>query len=556
MLLDDAITTRRSIRKFKSDTIDNKDIERVIEAARLTPSAKNRQPWYFYVMNADEKRCFANDLRTVAEQKRDIGAIETSEIIESAPNIIAVYIRGGRTTSDILSIGAAFYGMCLKATDLGLGSLWIGDTDILNDTEKYGNLVGAIALGYPAEFPKARYRKPINEISNITHITSKQLLTDDFASVNVEEQLFVFTSYSHQDKDVVIADIVELKRHGIPVWYDRELEKGAEWDKQALQYISNDHCKVFLFYVTYDSLRSAAVFQEFSTAMKRVKANDGFSILPVLIGEESTSVVLEKLKQAGYTEYAEAYAEYFTYENKLLYICRSINPVMQTHIEEMLAFFKHKNIIANPSIYDSFHYAIKDEKCIITGYSGENEVIVIPEKISGYPVREIGESAFADNKKIRSVIVPSTIKTLSLGAFRATGLENIAIPDSVTDIQTACFRDCISLKHINLPPKITRIAEALFRGCISLEEISVPEGVTQLGEAAFRSCESLTTAIMPSTLKSMTEGGFFGCKSLENLIIPENVIGVERQSFDTCIKLHKVKVGNFIFEKGTVIFLQ
>ena len=70
------------------------------------------------------------------------------------------------TTGDLLSIGAAIEHIGLAAVDLGLGSLWIRDTEYTEKeiTELIGypelQLVSAIALGYPAEHPEPRPRKP------------------------------------------------------------------------------------------------------------------------------------------------------------------------------------------------------------------------------------------------------------------------------------------------------------------------------------------------------------------------------------------------------------
>ncbi len=552
MLLDDAISTRRSIRKYKSQAVKAQDIEKILEAARQTPSAKNRQPWYFCVMGSEDKIRLADELHSMAVQADNRGVMATAEVIRSAPVFIAVYMETEKNTSDVLSVGAAIYAICLKATDLGLGSLWICDTDILKGIAPYRRLIGGVAIGYAAEYPNSRPRKALEEISNLTRLGEVQGIADTFARVNVEDERFVFVSYSHSDTDAVIEDVVELKKHGVPLWYDREMEKGKAWDRQALDYIENPNCKVFLFYASYSSLRSEAVFCEFCSAIKRAREDKDFYFLPVLLGENSTSDLLQHLREDGYGRYADTYASYFTFENKVLYIERSIIPAVKKHIEDILLFLASKDIIANPSIYDSFFYTVRDGKCVITGYCGENANITIPEEISGYPVCEIGESAFAKNKTIRSVVLPSSLKKLSLGVFRDSGLVEIEIPHSVTDIDTACFRDCVDLKQITLPPQITYVSEALFRGCTSLESITIPEGVTELKEAAFRSCTSLKVAYMPKTLRVMTEGGFWGCTSLEVLVIPEDVVGVEKHSFDTCVNLQEVKIGPFIFKNGNV----
>ncbi|WP_292193699.1 nitroreductase family protein [Butyrivibrio sp.] len=51
-----AINERRSIRKYKQDTVSNEDIKKIIESGILAPSAKNRQPWKYIVFSGQPKR--------------------------------------------------------------------------------------------------------------------------------------------------------------------------------------------------------------------------------------------------------------------------------------------------------------------------------------------------------------------------------------------------------------------------------------------------------------------------------------------------------------------
>jgi len=73
-------------------------------------------------------------------------------------------------TGDLLSIGAAIEHICLRATDLHLGSLWI--RDIVYTKKEIANLIGhsdmevisAISIGYPDENPNQRPRKTLDEV--------------------------------------------------------------------------------------------------------------------------------------------------------------------------------------------------------------------------------------------------------------------------------------------------------------------------------------------------------------------------------------------------------
>lgn len=182
MELKETIENRRSIRKFKNNPIPKEEIEDLINCARLAPSAKNRQPWKFIVVNETIK----NQITTLMLEKENNSKIslerkiyhanssvkQTAKIMQEAPILILVLKKYDNAwlTGDSLSIGASIEHICLRATDLGLGSLWI--RDITYTQKEIAKLVGheewevisAISIGYPDEMPNARPRKSLKEI--------------------------------------------------------------------------------------------------------------------------------------------------------------------------------------------------------------------------------------------------------------------------------------------------------------------------------------------------------------------------------------------------------
>ena len=182
MELKRVIKNRRSIRKYKCEEVPNELIEDLIECARLAPSAKNRQPWEFLIVKNNTKNEIADIMlekekgRNISLEKKLLNANSsvkaTAKIIKEAPILILVFKQYNEnwTTGDTLSIGGAIEHICLRATDLGLGSLWIRDT-VYSQKEiaklvDYENmeLISAIAVGYPDEEPKQRPRKKLDEI--------------------------------------------------------------------------------------------------------------------------------------------------------------------------------------------------------------------------------------------------------------------------------------------------------------------------------------------------------------------------------------------------------
>lgn len=163
MELQKAIEDRRSIRKFKNIDVDNELIIKLLEVARIAPSAKNLQPWRFYIAKGDIKNKIAQLMKDYHKNNpiNTAGMLSTANAIEEAPVLILVFRKGDGISlerNDILSIGASIEHILLKATELGLGSLWI--CAMYKVRNEIARLVGsdlelysAIAIGHPDESP-------------------------------------------------------------------------------------------------------------------------------------------------------------------------------------------------------------------------------------------------------------------------------------------------------------------------------------------------------------------------------------------------------------------
>lgn len=189
-----SIEERRSIRKYTNQPVEKAVIEEVIRAAALAPSAKNRQPWKYLVYAGAEKEKLVDQMEIGLYREREVSPIlpesafglpdayNTLRIMREAPVILVVLNTNGRNPykeidtdrriseiCDSLSIGASIENLILKAEDLGLGTLWIANTffaypELVEYIGTEDQLVSAVALGYPAEAPAARPRKPLEEI--------------------------------------------------------------------------------------------------------------------------------------------------------------------------------------------------------------------------------------------------------------------------------------------------------------------------------------------------------------------------------------------------------
>ncbi|MBP7734958.1 MAG: nitroreductase [Spirochaetes bacterium] len=152
-----AISTRRSIRKYTKDTITGDCIEAILEAGRWAPSGLNNQPWSFVTIQDAGIR---NSLSALTEYSR---------IIKECNACIYVFYdvsEGYNRDKDILSIGACIQNMLLAAHSLKIGSVWLGEilnrkTEV-NDLLDIGpdhELMAVIAMGHPAQSPRSSRKK-------------------------------------------------------------------------------------------------------------------------------------------------------------------------------------------------------------------------------------------------------------------------------------------------------------------------------------------------------------------------------------------------------------
>lgn len=165
------IKKRQSVRKFSTTKLEEEKIIKCIEAARLSPSACNAQPWTFVVVDEPSLRL------KLAEAASSVGM---NKFVLDAPVIIAIILEKPNLTSKIgsvikdkeytlLDIGISANQLCLQAAECDLGSCIIGWFDekkvkkLLN-VPRNKRIPLLIALGYSESKTRDKIRKPIEKI--------------------------------------------------------------------------------------------------------------------------------------------------------------------------------------------------------------------------------------------------------------------------------------------------------------------------------------------------------------------------------------------------------
>ncbi|MFO7939715.1 MAG: nitroreductase family protein [Bacteroidales bacterium] len=160
---------RYSCRKFQDKPVEKEVMLQVLDAGRIAPSAKNKQPWHFIVIQDKQNL-------------EKLYQVYNREWIRSAPAIIAVcgdhreaWRRADGKIHTNVDVAIAIDHLTLQATDLGLGTCWVCKFDVMKTVELL-NLrddiepIALLPIGYPADAPNTeRHEEQRKELEEIVH---------------------------------------------------------------------------------------------------------------------------------------------------------------------------------------------------------------------------------------------------------------------------------------------------------------------------------------------------------------------------------------------------
>ena len=156
-------------------------------------------------------------------------------------------------------------------------------------------------------------------------------------------------------------------------------------------------------------------------------------------------------------------------------------------------------------------------------------------------VKKIGQSAFQNCKRLRSVRIPNSVVSVGQNAFyNCSGLTSVTIPNSVTSIGEAAFRGCSGLTSITIPNSVTSIGEYVFYNCSGLTSVTIPNSVTFIGLCAFAYCSGLTSVTIPNSVTFIDNHAFQFCSGLTSITIGSGTITIGDQVFACCPELKDV----------------
>ena len=157
MELKEALLKRRSVRKFTEEAVSDEDITELLHAGMSGPSACNKTPWEFFVITNPEVLEKLRKAARYSNIESPLAIVLCGNLSKALPSQLAPFW--------IQDCSAATENILLRATDLGLGSVWCGIhpmkraeknvSDILSLSEKLIPL-NIIYIGHPLEEPESR----------------------------------------------------------------------------------------------------------------------------------------------------------------------------------------------------------------------------------------------------------------------------------------------------------------------------------------------------------------------------------------------------------------
>ena len=188
-------------------------------------------------------------------------------------------------------------------------------------------------------------------------------------------------------------------------------------------------------------------------------------------------------------------------------------------------------------------------------------------KIDNMTGSTVGNYAFSDCGKLKTLSLPKAMTVVGEGAFQNSGLASFNGTE-LTSLGYAAFKDCVRLTEFSLSDTtaLTAIPESAFNGCTRLKEIKLPKTVQSIGREAFNLCSSLAsvtfaaeselttigefaffsntalkTLDLPDQLQTLEKGALSDCRALRMLYIPASVTSIDSTALEYCYRLYEIE---------------
>ena len=248
---------------------------------------------------------------------------------------------------------------------------------------------------------------------------------------------------------------------------------------------------------------------------------------------------------------------------------------------ELLAYKGEAKSITLPSDYKGKKYTIAE----MAFFAGEMTDVTIPGCVS-----EVGEGAFAKCGALKNVVMKEGVRKIGLFAFSdCPALKNVTIPSTVCDIRRGVFDECVGLTNVNvtkgnpnyssgkgvlfngdktelilypsakkgaykIPNSVTQMESNAFENCVGLTSVTLSSNMKRISLAAFKNCTGLKSVVIPKNVNSIGYVAFLNCTGLTRVTIPDGVDDIDMAAFEGCSSLESVTIPSGVRKLGISVF--
>lgn len=148
----------------------------------------------------------------------------------------------------------------------------------------------------------------------------------------------------------------------------------------------------------------------------------------------------------------------------------------------------------------------------------------------------------------KTAVIPDTYKNSKIVSLRGNTfsnmyfLENVKLPDTITEIRGQAFKNCRSLTNVNIPSKLEYLGGGAFYNAKKIDNIILPDTLTFLGGESFRGASSLRKIKLSNNLTEIRGDTFSYCYSLQSIVIPDKVTRIGGHAFYEDYNLETVSI--------------
>ncbi len=260
---------------------------------------------------------------------------------------------------------------------------------------------------------------------------------------------------------------------------------------------------------------------------------------------------------------------------------------------------EEKEVYSKAAFGNVFYYTVENGEATITGGTIEKGDVIIPSELGGYPVKKIGDKAFNDEYKIKSIFIQNGIEEIGDEAFASDGdrdddvrinLKSLTLPDTLKKIGYSAFTYAIINGELTLPESLQYIDNYAFVfAYFHNKEMFIPKNVEYIGEGAFLNNGFIkykvdennkhyshdsqgalynkdkttlihypnstyvaenTTFVIPDTVQVIAKDCFYDTRCLKEIVIPHSVVEIEDNAFGFSETLKKLVLPSSLQKVG------